>query len=408
MNLTIKQSTTLTENSSSSNIVETLYQLTKPDLSTGLPFANAVLVGRIQVPAAYEDAVSFLNTQFSADNSDNGSDFQVTVLNNNYYIRFADEEVVRVLVSKGVMEENEGLTVAQAAQVKWADSWFRDNSLISSFDEIRYFTGLLQQGAQGYPRTELTFQGSSVLESVDITNIVAISYYEFAECPNLIRFHGKDGPVGVLNLESLQRYPSDNGMTWETATYAFYKCPGIQHITSLGSIPYIKHNMFKTCVNLEDVNLPLTCTGINNNAFNGDSKLTTINLSHVTYIGEGVFNGCSLLEYCDGPNSTQGELNLPDLTGTLGRYAFKGCVKITSVASLGSITAIGSNVFEGCTKLETVNLPLSCINLNGNCFISDLKLHTINLSHERRSTLKLLKAVLLWNIVEDPIQLKAN
>lgn len=83
MNLTIKQSTTSTENLSSPLIVETLYQLTKPDSMYGLPAADAILVGRIQVPTAYEDAVDFLNTQFSAANSDNGSDFQVTVLNNN-------------------------------------------------------------------------------------------------------------------------------------------------------------------------------------------------------------------------------------------------------------------------------------------------------------------------------------
>ena len=298
MDLVIKQNIDRTETVSSS-LIDTLYQLTKPDSSTGQPASNAVLVGRIQSAAAYEDAVTFLNTQFSSE-QDNGSDFQVTVLNNNYYIRFEDPSVEEVLKNALGKDEGDGITIAEAARVNWSDNWFRNNVLITTFDEIRYFTGLLQQGGSGYPRSEYTFQGATALESVDITNIVAISHYEFAECPNLIRFHGKDGPVGVLNLESLQRYPSDPSMTIPTARNAFYKCPGIQHITSLGSIPYIKHSMFSTCLNLEDVNLPLTCTGVNDNAFDGDSKLTTINLSHVTYIGGSVFNGCSSLEYCGG------------------------------------------------------------------------------------------------------------
>ena len=183
MDLVIKQYIDRTETVSSS-LIDALYYLTKPDPSTGQPAANAVLVGRIQSAAAYEDAVSFLNTKFSAANSDNGSDFQITVLNNNYYIRFADEEVVRVLTDQGVIEEGEGLTTAQAAQVKWTNEWFKNNTLISSFDEIRYFTGLLQQGATGYSKTERTFQGATALESIDITNIVAVSYYEFAECTN--------------------------------------------------------------------------------------------------------------------------------------------------------------------------------------------------------------------------------
>ena len=46
MNLTIKQSTDRTEQISSS-LVDKLYQLTKPDSVTGLPMANAILVGRV-------------------------------------------------------------------------------------------------------------------------------------------------------------------------------------------------------------------------------------------------------------------------------------------------------------------------------------------------------------------------
>jgi hypothetical protein len=80
------------------------------------------------------------------------------------------------------------------------------------------------------------------------------------------------------------------------------------------------------------------------------------------------FNGCSSLEYCDGPNSTQGELNLPNLTGTLGTSVFKGCAKLTSIISLGTISSIGGNAFENCTNLATINFPSTITSVGANAF----------------------------------------
>ena len=184
MDLVIKQNIDRTETVSPS-LIDTLYQLTKPDSSTGQPAANAVLVGRIQSAAAYEDAVTFLNTQFSSE-QDNGSDFQITVLNNNYYIRFEDPSVEEVLKNALGKDEGDGITIAEAARVNWSDNWFKNNVLITTFDEIRYFTGLLQQGGSGYPRSEYTFQGATALESVDITNIVAISVTLFVSIKGIV------------------------------------------------------------------------------------------------------------------------------------------------------------------------------------------------------------------------------
>ena len=69
-----------------------------------------------------------------------------------------------------------------------------------------------------------------------------------------------------------------------------------------------------------------------------------------------------------GGDSAQGELNLPNLTGTLGNNAFKGCVKLTSVASLGSITSIGSSAFENCTQLANINFPSTVTSVGTSAF----------------------------------------
>lgn len=69
-----------------------------------------------------------------------------------------------------------------------------------------------------------------------------------------------------------------------------------------------------------------------------------------------------------GGNSPQGELNLPNLTDTLGDSAFKGCVKLTSIASLGSITSIGDSAFENCTQLSDINFPNTLTSVGVNAF----------------------------------------
>ena len=67
-------------------------------------------------------------------------------------------------------------------------------------------------------------------------------------------------------------------------------------------------------------------------------------------------------------DSPRGELNLANLTGTLGNNAFKGCVKLTSIASLGSITSIGNSAFENCTQLANINFPNTLTSVGLNAF----------------------------------------
>ena len=356
MDLVIKQYIDRTETVSSS-LIDALYHLTKPDTITGQSLANAVLVGRIQSTAAYEDAVNFLNTQFSSA-QDNGSDFQVTVLNNNYYIRFADPEVVRVLNAKGVMQEGEGLTVAQANELPTGasgayENWWADNTTIKEFNEIKYFgkvkNGTYQMGGW--------FLNATNLESVDLTGFNKLFGYRlFENCKNLEYFHGRNNTPNTLNLEDL---------TYLNAS--FNGCLKLYHIASLGSITSIGGSVFTSCTNLETVNLPSSCIDLGSNCFKSDSKLHTINLSHVTAIRNNAFEGCSSLEYCDGPNSTQGELNLPNLT-LLDGGTFRGCTKLTSITSLGSITSIRGGTFENCTSLATITFPGSINSVGENAF----------------------------------------
>lgn len=163
-----------------------------------------------------------------------------------------------------------------------------------------------------------------------------------------------------MNLVNLTQTVSNN-------TGCFDSCLGLKYVTSLGAIPYLDA-VFSNCTNLETVVLPITCIALYGNAFRNCTKLSTINLSHLTTISNNVFEGDSNLEYCDGEDSAQGVLYCPNLTGTLGNSAFKGCAKLTSVASLGSITSIGSSVFENCVNLATINIPSTVTSVGANAF----------------------------------------
>lgn len=328
MNLTIKQSTNSTENLTSPNVVETLYQLTKPDPVSGLPAADAVLVGRIQVPVAYEDSVDFLNTQFSAANSDNGSDFQVTVPNNNYYIRFVDPAVESVIKTALNKAESEGVTTQEAAATDLRVI-FKDNTNIVSFSELKYFTTALKDGA---------FTRCSNLEEVDISNRTIIPKETFYQCRKLKKFSGPNSVEGELNLPNLLQISGIN---------PFEQCYQLTTIISLGQVTKLPGSCFKSCTAIDTVYQSVF------------DKLTTID--------RDAFSNCPIEHIIQSDNTDSSVLSIPNLTGNLGSSAFSGA-KITEVSSLGSITSIGNNAFENCTNLATINFPNTVTSVEGNAF----------------------------------------
>ena len=84
------------------------------------------------------------------------------------------------------------------------------------------------------------------------------------------------------------------------------------------------------------------CLIIGTSAFNGCTKMTTLNIPNCQSIPNSAFYNCSSLAI---------DLNLPNVT-SIGDSAFRSS-GIKSIISLGNITEIKNNAFYGCSSLVT-------------------------------------------------------
>jgi len=108
----------------------------------------------------------------------------------DYYIRFADSEVLRILLSKNISSDGYGITEADAQAItRPGDAWFK-NTNITSFDEFKYFTNI----DHSYSHVEM-FAGCTQLESITLPST----------CTTLCRraFYGCTNLTNITGLENL-------------------------------------------------------------------------------------------------------------------------------------------------------------------------------------------------------------
>ena len=186
-------------------------------------------------------------------------------------IEFADANVEAICLEHWDLDRDGLIQLDEAAAVTSLMAYFRGNTEITSFDELRYFTGL--------------------------ANIPANA---FNECTNLTSIML---PEGVTII----------------ASYAFRGCSSLTSIVVPDGVTEIYGYVFQNCTSLNTVILPESLTSLGNSAFWGCSSLTDIDLPDgLTTIGQYVFSNCTSLNFMDIPSSVN----------SIGVSTFNGCTNL--------------------------------------------------------------------------------
>ncbi len=277
--------------------------------------ANAALFVPAFCTAAYEAApywqdFKFIKVKPSSDPTDPN------------IINFADVKVRSICVSRWDMNNDGKLSYIEAAAVTDIGNEFTNNTEISSFDELQYFTGLASIG-------QSAFYGCGGLTSITIPN-------------------------SVTNI-------GDN---------AFYYCTSLTSVEIPNSVTSIGNSAFQNCSGLTSVVIPNSVWSIGENAFNGCIGLTSMVVSNENTEYDSRGNCNAIIETATntlifGCKNTV----IPNSVKSIGSHAFYECTSLTSVVIPNGVTSIDILAFANCSGLTgSLEIPNSVTSIGGGAF----------------------------------------
>ncbi len=276
----------------------------------------------------------------------------VEIENMNQNIVFADAAVKAICVANWDTNGDGELNYDEAAAVTDLGNAFINNSEITSFDELQYFTEMTNIGSQA-------FKGCTQLKNIAIpTSVTSIDEQAFYECTELSSINL---PLGLTNIGSL----------------AFGNCISLINITIPEGVRCIGGAAFFACRSLTSVTIPTSVTDIGANPFQFCDKLSTILVEEENPVYDSrescnaiiltredkIISGCmdSVI-----PNTVRtigqvafwgsglAAISIPNSVTTVESNSFRYNFNLTSVTIPNSVTSIGYNAFFGCTGLVTV------------------------------------------------------
>ena len=228
------------------------------------------------------------------------------------YIVFADPVVEQICATN--WGDGTGIKPSQAAQVTSFGTTFTGNTLITSFNEQSYFTGLTSYGSSNPG----TFNACTALVSVTVPYI-----------------------------------PNPDTQTFERA---YQNCSSLEIVTLHAEI--------------RDRN----GTAGPSYTFHGCTNLTRVNIDSVEKWMKNFWNryahpfnaspGGHL--YLDGIEITN--VVIPSTISAINPRAFWKCIGITSVIIPSSVTSVGINSFQNCTSLVNIEIGSSCGTIGSEAF----------------------------------------
>lgn len=122
---------------------------------------------------------------------------------------------------------------------------------------------------------------------------------------------------------------------------------------------------FQNAYSLSSITIPSTVKTIGNYAFQYTS-FTSIDLSTIENIGDGIFGGCTNLS----------SVKLPETLTEIPNSMFWGCTSLTSFTFTDKIERIGDSAF-GATGITTITIPKTVREIGGSAFGNCEKLKNV-------------------------------
>ena len=276
-------------------------------------------------------------------------------------IAFADANVKALCVANWDTNGDNELSEAEAAAVTDLGEVFRENTTITSFNELQYFTGLTEIN-------DYAFRNTIALTSVIIPeNVTRIGKGSFGQVVD----------IGASNLVSVQL---PDGLT-EIDEDAFWECNKLKNINFPTSLRTIGECAFHNTA-IESLILPEGFLSLGYSACNFCSFLKSIYIpSTVTSIGEYAFSSCNALhsivvsedntvydsrENCNALIKTEtnklirggNQTIIPLGICSIGDYAFDGLSNLYYVTIPKTVTSIGDGAFQNCNELLSVKVDI--------------------------------------------------
>lgn len=205
-------------------------------------------------------------------------------------IKFADPEVLRVLLANGV-GDGMGITKEAAAAVTDIRAWFQGNTAITSFNEFEMFTGVTSIGTEEWSGWKAAFKGCSELESITLPpSLSQIGYDVFRDCVKLTS-------VNLYNVTRIwhQAFFNCNELHIDVVIpnasvvgESSFSNSGINRVLDLGSITSLAggwgkdEGVFRKCKSLTVAILPETLTNIGIQVFAGCEALEALIVKNPT------------------------------------------------------------------------------------------------------------------------------
>ena len=152
-----------------------------------------------------------------------------------------------------------------------------------------------------------------------------------------------------------------NGLPVTAVGENAFRGGAITSVVFSDSVTFIAEGAFAECALLETVTLSENLAEISDNAFSGCSSLTEITIPDgVSLIGSDAFSGCTNLTEAAFPAFAAEFIpkeNLQSVTvtsGDIGEHAFENCVSLASVTIGENVSSVGDYAFHNCTGITEI------------------------------------------------------